>query len=518
MKIAVVGSGVSGLAATWLLNEYSEHEVHLYEADHRAGGHANTVIFKTDKQGPSVDVDTGFIVFNPSTYPNFLRFLCLYPNLNNAILPTDMTFSISRDGGLFEWAGNSNGVKAFFTTFAQIFDSNTWRLLYDILRFNACARRLIMTAEKKEEEENEDEDEELSIGEYLQREGYSNTFRDNYLVPMTAAIWSTPPDKCALDFPAKTLIQFMSNHHLLQITGKPPWLTLRGGSHVYVKQILSKLPPSHLHLNTPIKSLTNPITPHLAQHSSVILETTSGQRDSFDRVILACHSDEAMRILSHTEPGITTGITAREKLILESFEWNRNEVVLHRDVSLMPQNRLTWSCWNYLTFSAVDEQTGEKRANVDRHTVDWMNALQHISETDHGPVLVTLNPPFEPHPDLVVGRYKYDHPILDADSIRAQRSMHTIQNTRGILYAGAWLRYGFHEDGFTSGLRAALSVGGDVHSPFDVRNTDRDPRPAGVEKVFVFLEGSGASKVIGGVGALVLSAVGLVVMWIWYVM
>ncbi|KAH7915478.1 hypothetical protein BJ138DRAFT_1141850 [Hygrophoropsis aurantiaca] len=479
MKIAVIGSGVSGLAATWLLNEHSDHEVHLYEADSRPGGHANTVHFSPPERqcDKGVDVDTGFIVFNPSTYPNFLRFLKRYPNIT--ILPTEMTFSVSRDMGLFEWAGNN-----LFTVFCQpsrILDPDMWRLLYDVLRFNACSRTLIMGTWPEEE---------LSIGEYLHREGYSDSFRDNYLLPMTAAIWSTPPDKCAMDFPARTLIQFLNNHHLLQITGKPSWLTIKGGSRNYVEAILSNLPEGRLHLSTAVESLstgdpskTNPF---------VVLKTRDGATTTYDRVVMACHSDTALSILKAGK-----GMTEIENDILRRFAWNRNEAVLHADTKLMPTRRLAWACWNYLTFSIQDER-GRPKMNIDKVALTYnMNDLQHLSEDAYGPVLVTLNPPTEPDESKVTARFSYDHPILDSEALRSQKEMKNIQGRRGILYTGAWLGYGFHEDGFTSALRAVSEHIDGVHLPFDIANPDRAPRAALIAPFFDIFELTGARTLLG---------------------
>ncbi|KAI0771412.1 hypothetical protein BC629DRAFT_1641522 [Irpex lacteus] len=398
MKIAVIGSGVSGLQrhGQVLLNEYSDHEVHLYEADSRPGGHAHT--------------------FQPLNYPNFLRFLHLYPTLADAVQPTSMTFSVSRNFGAFEWAGNEHG----------------------------CGRSLR---------------------------------------PMTSAIWSTPPDKCALDFPAKTLIRFMHNHHLLQITGKPDWLTLRGGSKVYVNKIISSLPPS---------VSTTTLSSALSSFSTVTqvqLETTTGETNTFDHVILASGS------------GGSDKEREREKEVLGAFGWNRNEVVLHSDVRLMPMDRMTWSCWNYLIDSGElsRDEEGEKKLGGDKVALLDERPPTHPHDY-HGPVLVTLNPqvPFEPRPETVVGRWKYDHPVLDANAIRAQNSLPTIQAKRGISYAGAYLRYGFHEDGFTSGLRAVMGIPGGAEGalrmPFDVLEAESEPEEVWAEKVFVVLEGYGVRK------------------------
>ncbi|KIP06226.1 hypothetical protein PHLGIDRAFT_73035 [Phlebiopsis gigantea 11061_1 CR5-6] len=446
MKIAVVGAGVSGLAAAWSLNEHSEHEVHLFEADSRFGGHANTASFTRpgNKGANAVDVDTGFIVFNPSTYPNFLRFLSLYPELEAAIQPTEMTFSVSRDDGQFEWAGKTLG--SVFCQPQRLFDRNMWRMLYDILRFNACATMLLLEPERKQD---------LSIGEYLEREGYSAAFRDDYLIPMTAAVWSTPPDKCALGFPARTLIQFMYNHHLLQIIGKPSWLTLRGGSRIYVDHIISLIPSPQLHLNTPVRAVSTTLALGPDQHQ-VELQTESGDTHTFDHVIFACHADTTLKSLRAGK-----GLTEEEERILSAFQFSGNEAILHADIRLMPKKRVAWSCWNYLTYSEIDTATGRKKANVDKVALTYcMNDLQHISEAEHGSVLVTLNPPFDPRAEEVVARYKYEHPVIDVEAVRAQDLLPSIQNIRGISYAGAWTKYGFHEDGFTSGLRAALSLQG----------------------------------------------------------
>ncbi|ELU37906.1 amine oxidase [Rhizoctonia solani AG-1 IA] len=391
-------------------------------------------------------------------YPNFLRFLAL-PDVKVPVVPTEMTFSVSRDKGDFEWAGKDP--TALFCQIQNLFQPGMWRMVWDILRFNASARRLI----EESSESSSNTKTELSIGDYLTQEGYSNKFVDDYLIPMTAAIWSTPPDTCALDFPARTLIRFMHNHHLLQIIGKPKWLTIPGGSHKYVNRILDKLPKPQLHLSTPVQSIsTSPGS------SKVQIKLPSGTEE-FDHVILATHSDTSLRILRQG-----TGVTADEEKILESFLWSKNRAVLHSDVDLMPKRRAAWSCWNYLTFSEINAQ-GEKRANVNEVSLTYcMNHLQHIDENYHGPVLVTLNPPFEPRPELVIDQSLYEHPVMSAQSIAAQAQLPKIQNIRGISYAGAWTKYGFHEDGFTSGLRAATSIsipGLKLKLPFSIASPDR---------------------------------------------
>ncbi|KZS93203.1 FAD/NAD(P)-binding domain-containing protein, partial [Sistotremastrum niveocremeum HHB9708] len=470
MKIAVVGSGVSGLAATWLLNEHSDHEVHLFEKDDRPGGHANTVPFvppATPDRDP-VEVDTGFIVFNPTTYPNFLRFLRRF---GIPIVETEMTFSVSRDMGRFEWAGTN-----LMTVFAQpsnLLSIEMWRLIYDVLRFNACARKFLRESPSSAKQ--------MSIGEFLMQGGYSASFKDNYLIPMTAAVWSTPPDRCSDDFPARTLIQFLNNHHLLQLIGKPNWLTVKGGSHTYVNKILSTLPTSQFHLSTSVSAVsTGP-----ESGSQVQLTLADGSTHLFDHVVLACHSDTSLNILRNGR-----GMTNEEANILSAFQWNKNRAVLHADTRLMPKRRLAWSSWNYLT-----KRTPEK-ANVNQVSLTyWMNNLQHISEKKYGPVLVTLNPPFEPDARKTIDQYQYDHPVVSAESVAAQKQMVNIQNKRGISYAGAYLAYGFHEDGFTSGLRVAQDHL-NAKPPFPIQYPDRDPGPVWPARLFELLELWGISKVL----------------------
>ncbi|KAG7445519.1 FAD/NAD(P)-binding domain-containing protein [Guyanagaster necrorhizus] len=504
MKVAVVGSGAAGLSATWALNEHSDHEVHLYEAEVRAGGHANAVPFVS--KAPDGREQFAYIVFNPYTYLNFLRFLKLHPDI--AILPTQMSFSISRDNGAFEWASDS--LATLFCQPWRIFDGTLWRMLYDIFRFNASARRLVSRWNKMDIDDCDG----CSIGEYLERGAYSDTFRDNYLIPMTAAIWSTPPNTCALDFPARTLIQFMHNHFLLQLTGKPSWLIFKDGSQAYIKMILLKLASSQLHLCTPVKSVKN-----TSSDKGVVLTTADGQEEVYDHVIMACHSDTALSILK--EGG---GIRPEEENILSMFKWTKNESVLHSDTRLLPKSHLAKACWNYLTFSAATPD-GQTKANNDQVSVTFdMNVLQHIPAKKHGPVLVSINPPFEPEPSTVQGRWTFDHPVLDGNAIRAQRLLRTIQGIRGITYAGGYHNFGFHEDAFTSGLLAATTYSGlNAKLPFELEFAEGSPwddpsrkRPAKrdlyaewLAMVFDIVQAGGVRFIVGTAGLLLMGHAGI---------
>ncbi|KAK8920482.1 hypothetical protein VCV18_007785 [Metarhizium anisopliae] len=445
-KVAIVGSGCTGIAALWALNR-TYHDVYLYEAADRLGGHTNTVQWKVGKY--STAVDTGFIVLNSATYPNFINFL---KKLNVPLDPTEMTFGVSRDQGLFEWAGTNLGT--IFCQKRNIFSLKMWRMIFDIIRFNQFALDVIINAE--DEQPVKETDNVLhsvgrmeTIGEYLDREGYSDAFRNDYLIPMTAAVWSTSPDKCSLEFPILTLVRFLWNHHLLStLAARPDWLTLREGSQSYIDAVMKGFPPNHLFLNTAVRQLSND------EDGRVVLHFENGKSDTFDHVILATHGDQALAILGPSA-------TDQERAILSCFQTSQNEAVLHSDLTLMPRNRKAWSSWNYLTLSS------SSKTNVDQVSLTYnMNILQHIPREPFGDVLVTLNPLHRPRAALTKARFFYSHPLYTPTAVRAQKFLRHIQNKRGISYAGAWTKYGFHEDGFSSGLHVAQEHLG-AKLPFD---------------------------------------------------
>ncbi|KAK0635123.1 amine oxidase [Bombardia bombarda] len=435
-KVAIVGSGCAGIAALWALNR-SPHDVYLFEAADRLGGHTNTVEWVKGKY--KVLVDTGFIVMNSATYPNFIKFL---EKVRVPTDPTEMTFAVSRDNGLLEWAGA--GLDALFCQRRNIFSGRMWRMIFDIIRFNQFALDVLIEEDSKAAGTLSNGHgavrSEETIGEYLEREGYSDAFRDDYLIPMTAAVWSTSPDKCSLDFPSVTLIRFLWNHHLLTtVSERPPWLTISKGSKSYVDVVMKGFPPNHLRLNTQVESVTN------EDDGRVRLNLAGGRSEVFDHVILATHGDQAYSI-------IRDSATNEERDILSNFRCSENTAVLHSDLSLMPESRKAWSSWNYMTKSSP--LTG--KGNIDQVCLTYnMNILQHIPRDTFGDVLVTLNPLHEPDPAKVQGRFTYDHPLYTPAAVRAQQRLPDIQNKRGISYAGAWTKYGFHEDGFSSGLYVA---------------------------------------------------------------
>lgn len=502
MKIAVVGGGVSGLSSVWALNEYSSHDVHLFEPLPWIGGHANTQSFTpptapSPLSAPRTLVDTGFIVFNKVTYPNFLRFLQL---TGVEILDSDMSFSVTRHTsagyGGFEWAGGSPA--ALFCQKSNLVNPGHWRMVWDIIRFNQQSVDYLREAKERVKEGKEE-----SIGEWLGRRGYSESFRRNYLIPMTASIWSTAPETALGSFPALTLLRFMHNHHLLQILDRPQWLTIKNGSHSYVKRILSKLPKERIHQGKD----KGEVEAAWKEGNKWVLRTADGsEHKGWDKVIFASHADQTLAVL---QAGKGKGGGMDEQMeVLARFKFSQNQAVLHSDTRLMPQRRAAWSAWNFLSETHSPQSSGGKKvhtsSDVDRVSLTyWMNLLQSLPESSFGPVLVTLNPttspssPYTPKPELVVKSQSYTHPIYTPDSVLAQQQLASLQGKEGAWFAGAWTNYGFHEDGFRSGLLAAEAVG-ECYLPFDIRDAEREiPKSKQVAcRVVEGIDGVGRMRVI----------------------
>lgn len=489
-KIAIVGSGCAGLGAAWALKD-SEYEIHLFEQQPRLGGHTNTQMFK--KGGLSVPVDTGFIVMNTATYPNFLNFL---KQVGVETVRTAMTFAVSRDHGKFEWSGEPQGLLAQRRNFFRL---RHWRMIFDIVRFNEYAVDLL----------DDEKYAEITIGEYLRRHGYSKAFCDDYLIPMTAAVWSTSPDRASLEFPAQTLIRFLWNHHLLStISARPDWLTIPGGSQRYIDAIMDTLGDRlKIHLSSSVVGIGRPLA---GSKGSVWLswirpkrEVSKGHFDTsvygageYDHVILACHGDQVLPMLSarppllhapgdekHTKLDQTVKndnaksysytASAEERSIFTSFQTSENICYLHSDLSLMPTRRQTWSSWNYLvnTHPVPNQPAGVSLTYN-------MNILQHIPIRTYGDVMVTMNPDHPPKPELTQGTYTYRHPLYTVEAVRGQRKLQSIQGDRRVSFCGAWTKYGFHEDGFSSGLKVAMEqLGAKLPFEFVDSTNSRGNRP-----------------------------------------
>jgi len=413
VRIAIVGSGISGLGAAWLLQRQG-HAVTLFEAAQRLGGHTATVDVTVD--GSTFPVDTGFLVFNDRTYP---RLNALFAELGVRSVDSEMSFSCRVDRAGIEWSGTD--LRAVFAQPANALRPAFWSMLRDIMRFNrvTTANHVQGTVPA------------LPLGQYLHAERYGSPFRDWYLLPMAAAIWSAPR-RDILDFPLPTFIRFCHNHGLLQIVDRPQWKTVAGGARTYVDLIAQQLPD--VRLATPVR--------RIVRHAGgVEIDSTTAARERFDHVVLACHSDQARALLgdaSHVEDRL-----------LAAVRYQPNRVVLHTDAALLPRTRRAWSAWNYL---AVDDPHGERPVAVSY----LINKLQPLP--CRTPVIVTLNPPIEPAPDTVLGEYEYAHPLLDGRAHVAQTGIAALQGNRNTWYAGAWLGHGFHEDGLASAHAVADGI------------------------------------------------------------
>ncbi len=440
-RIAVVGAGIAGLGAAWLLAR--DNEVVVYEAGDRAGGHANTVEVELPS-GPGraaggprrIAVDTGFIVYNERNYPNLIR---LFDALGVETAASDMSFSFSADDGAFEYAGSLGGLFAQRVNFLR---PRTWRLLRDILRFYREAPALLDAPAAPGEPEP-------AIGDWLAERGYSRVFVEEHLMPMAAAIWSSPLSDVRR-FPLRSFLRFFRNHGLLQAADRPRWRTVAGGSRRYVERIAAELGP-RLRLSTPVVGLER-------RAEGVLLRDANGGLERFDEVVLACHGDQALAILG-------SAAAEDERALLENVRFQPNRAILHSDPALMPKRRAVWASWNYLSAGGVAPGTdgsgaaGDPGGGRDRavSVTYWMNRLQPIDPAV--PLFVSLNPLKHPDPALVHGRFDYDHPLLDDAAIAAQRALPGIQGRDRVWFCGAWCGYGFHEDGLEAGFAVAEALG-----------------------------------------------------------
>ena len=418
MKIAVVGSGISGLSCAYRLSQ-AGYRVTLLEAADYFGGHTHTVDVTLD--GFTHGVDTGFLVFNHHTYPQLTR---LFDELQIPTSSTDMSFSVKLPIGArpLEWAGAN-----LDTVFAQrrnLLNPRFLRMLRDVTRFNRQATAIAAGGGLVAQRD--------SLGEFLQRHGYSDQFRDWYLLPMAGCIWSCPTEQM-LAFPISTFVRFCHNHGLLQVSDRPQWRTVTGGARQYVEKMLAAIPDKHL--NAPVQSIQRV---QQGGANAVLVESRLGiQR--YDHLVLATHSDQSLAMLSDA--------SLAERSVLGKIKYQRNCAVLHTDASCLPQQRKAWSAWNYQSQNSREPQ-------VCVHYL--LNQLQPLPFTT--PVIVSLNPIDVPHADSILGIYDYAHPVFDHDAINAQAKLPLIQGRQNTWFAGAWTGYGFHEDGLKSGLAAALSI------------------------------------------------------------
>lgn len=417
-SVAIIGSGISGASAAWALRDTAD--VTLFEAGSVAGGHTATV--DIDYDGVNIPVDTGFIVYNELNYPELTN---LFRELDVTTHASDMGFSLSLDGGKLEWCGST--LRTIFAQKRNCFSPGFIWMLREILRFNR-----VCVADRDAGRMGH-----FTIGDYLDMRGFSAGFRENYLIPMAAAIWSTPRARM-LEYPATAFVTFLENHRLIHGDAeRPVWRTVTGGSRNYLARLLEPL-RGRVHLGAPVRAIVRDAV-------GVTVHRDGVEPQHFDDVIVATHSDQALKLL--TDP------STAETNILSAIAYRPNRVVLHRDPSLMPKRRLAWTAWNYL-------RNSKESANDNICVTYWMNRLQGIDE--RYPIFVSLNPVHEPRADLVFGEWSYEHPQFDSRALSAQARLDDIQGARNTWFAGAWTGHGFHEDGLRSGLNAACALGATV--------------------------------------------------------
>ncbi|UCV21778.1 NAD(P)/FAD-dependent oxidoreductase [Ferribacterium limneticum] len=423
-RIAVVGAGISGLASAWLLSR--DFDVTLFEAGAYLGGHTNTV--DVTLEGKTHPVDTGFLVFNDKTYPNLIA---MFELLGVDSVETEMSFAVSLENPDLEWAGSN--LATVFGQRRNLFRPQFWSMLTDILRFNRESTAWLATHP----------DNELSLREFLSDGGYSSAFADWYLLPMAAAIWSCPTGQMR-DMPLATFIRFCQNHGLLQVFDRPMWRTVVGGGRAYVRKIATRLITNggEIRLACPVSAV--------CREGGWLKVTHAAGCDTFDQVVMACHSDQAQAILGFTA-------TDGQRDVLSAIRYQPNRAILHTDRALLPRDEKLWSAWNYFAGSG---EPGEQPVGVSY----LINRLQPLPFDT--PVVVTLNPAREPDPTSVLAEFDYAHPIFDAPAIAAQQRLADVQGENGIWLAGAWGSYGFHEDGLKSALRVVNGLG--VMAPWQV--------------------------------------------------
>jgi predicted NAD/FAD-binding protein len=423
-KIAVIGTGISGLSAAWLLNQH--HDVTVYEQNDYIGGHSNTT--EIDIDGQAISVDTGFIVYNPINYPNLVA---LFEHLNVPTKTSEMSFAASLGNGSLEYSGTN--LRGLLAQPLNLFRPRFIRMVRDIFRFYKQAPQLLGDQSLKD----------ISLREFLQTHNYSDAFIYDHLMPMGAAIWSSSVQQM-LDFPTLAFLRFFDNHGLMQLKNRPEWRTVDGGSREYVKRLTESF-QNRIRIGQPVMQVE--------RHAETNTVTCAdGSQENYDHVILACHADQALNLLANP--------TAEEQSTLGNIRYQANTAVLHTDISLLPDRKHAWASWNYLG-------TGKDNQNQMLCVTYLMNRLQGLA-TDT-PVMVTLNPCKKIDPSKIIQSYDYEHPLFNIAAIQSQPKLWGLQGKQNTWFCGAYFGSGFHEDGIQAGLAVAEKLGG-INRPWTVSN------------------------------------------------
>jgi len=448
-RIAIIGAGISGLGCAYALRQHPEMEITLYEGGDHIGGHSNTVDFTCNMAGQEIThgIDAGFLVFNRKTYPRLVR---LFEEIKAPVAPSEMSFSVSIDASeksphhpKIEWAGND--LNSFFGQRSNLLSPSFWRMAYDILRFNRMATKL---AQQQIDAGHHYAEPDETIANFLDRNRFSQSFRENYFLPMIGAIWSCSVEQM-LAFPIQTMVRFCHNHGLLQIQNRPQWLTIKGGSREYVKRIVSALEKHQIAIKREAVLRVNASQGDAAQ---VEVISPSGSA-MFDEVVMACHSDQTLDLVH--------GIDQQARNILAAVPYQKNRAILHTDTRFLPEAKRCWAAWNYTA------KAGATPSSKQHVSVNYLiNRLQPLPEQlKNTQIIVSLNPASEPDPKLIHQEIHYSHPVFDMNAIQAQKELPLIQGTSSIWYCGAWTGFGFHEDGLRSGELVAEALIENIRSP-----------------------------------------------------
>lgn len=418
MRIAIIGAGVSGLVAAYLLSR--RHSVQIFERNSYAGGHANTVLVQ-DEHGDDLALDVGFVVYAPRTYPGFTKLL---GELGVETLPSEMSFSVRNDADGFEFS--SRGLRGYLASPRNLLRPSHYRTLWDVARFQREARRAVA----------EDRLHDVAFGDYLEQAGYSDAFRFGLIVPLTAATWSNSPAD-VLGFPANYLFRFLAQHGVLAPRSIPEWRSIVGGARSYVNRLLATLPEGSFSRGSHVQGVRRP------EGGGARLTLEEGVERDFDAVVLACHPDEALDLLDDASP--------YERAALAGFTYAPNHVVLHTDEQFLPKSARARAAWNYETWRGSDGAPATLTMTYD------LNRLQSIPGSKH--YLVSVNPGDRVAPESILAEFDYSHPVYSMRTLEAQRALKAINGARATHFAGAYLGYGFHEDGVQSGVEVARALG-----------------------------------------------------------